>query len=209
MKSVGFVDLKVLKPITSFMWLFILYSSSTYESPVIFASGLFRATIRSTPLESCSVSITELKFVGTSVATVTFKVNITAKMAKVSVERVLWDEISAGAICPTPFTPLILTRNVRNAFMSGGRFTDTNRTEPTTISMTPIIKMSGAKPEMSGIHSPIATTNRKTGAAHMAIAVKFIALTRLMKRESTKPMPENSKPEPIRIFLHSSSVSHP
>ena len=68
------------------------------------------------------------------------------------------------------------------------------------ISITPMMRMSGAKPVMSGIHSPIATVNRKTGAPHTAMAVKFSAFVGLMNRESTKPMPENRSLNPIRMF---------
>ena len=37
----------------------------------------------------------------------------------------------------------------------------------------------------------------------------FVAFALLMNRESTMPAPENSKPAPIRMFLHSSIVFHP
>ena len=64
-----------------------LYSSSVYEVSFNTDSGLFRDTKRSMPRESSSVWVTVPRFVGINVATKTFRVNMTANMAKVKVER--------------------------------------------------------------------------------------------------------------------------
>ncbi len=82
-------------------------------------------------------------------------------------------------------------------------------TDPIRISKIPIIKMSGAKPEIVGIHSPIAITNKTKGVAQRVTAVKISAFERLMKRDRIMPTPEKSNPAPIRIFLHSLSESQP
>ena len=52
------------------------------------ASGLFRNTERSIPRDSSSVCDRVPRLVGISVATMTFRVRIIAKMANVRVERV-------------------------------------------------------------------------------------------------------------------------
>ena len=69
----------------------------------------------------------------------------------------------AGDICPTPFTPLILMRMCLRARIRIGRLIATNITEPTIISIIPMIRISIGMPLMSVIQLPMASMNRIAG----------------------------------------------
>ena len=133
------------------------------DVPFMIASGLFRNTERSMPRDSCSVCDSVPRFVGISVATTTFSVRIIANMAKVRVDRVTWEDMSDGDICPTPFSPLMfMSMRLRLRIMIG-RLRATNMTEPTIISIIPITRISMGIPLTPVIQSFMATTNRIAG----------------------------------------------
>ena len=112
--------------------------------------------MKSTPLESFSIWVAVPKLVGIRAATRTFNVRMIANIAKVSVERVMCEDMSAGENCPVPFAPRILISIVRRPRIRIGRLRATNRIDPIIISMIPKIKISMDKPVIPFTKLPMA-----------------------------------------------------
>lgn len=79
-----------------------------------------------------------------------------ANMAKVKVERVMCEDMSAGENWPTPFAPRILISMFLSPRIRMGRLRATNRIEPMIISTIPKIKISMDRPVIPFTQLPIA-----------------------------------------------------